>query len=479
MNSRQSSPTFSFPTGVTSPVSTESYGSLSLSLVVMFTAFLLGARRSSRRRTAARAVSRHQRSDDQRVVVTGMGVVSPFGNEVDDMYEKLCRAENSVRKIDRFDVSKFKTQFGAQIVDETFDAREYVDKKSLNRYDKYLTYAMVSGKKALEMANLKIGGEEYSKLDKSRCGVLVGSGMGGIHTTHVNSVRLEDSPKNVSPFFIPYAITNMASGLLGIDTKFTGPNYSISTACASGNFSIRQAAEHIKNGDADLMLCGGVEAPIAPSGLAGFVACKALSARNEEPERASRPWDKDRDGFVIGEGAGVLVLEKLSHAKARGATILAEYLGGSFSCDGHHMTEPRKDGAIVSKAMVDAMENAGVSREQIGMINCHATSTPAGDMCEIRAIKKAFDNQTNHLAINGTKSMIGHSLGAAAGLEAVVCIKSLQTNTVHPTRNLDNPEEELTIFAPTKKVDKELEAVMSNSFGFGGHNGVIIMGKYE
>jgi 3-oxoacyl-[acyl-carrier-protein] synthase II len=268
---------------------------------------------------------------------------------------------------------------------------------------------------------------------------------------------------------------------LAIDLGFTGPNYSISTACATGSHSIVAAAKHIENGEADLMICGGSEAPIVPVGLAGFVACKALSERNEEPKKASRPWDKGRDGFVMGEGCGILILEELEHALMRNAPILAEYLGGAVSCDAHHMTDPISEGTVVGKTMEMALAKGGLVPEDVDYINAHATSTLVGDMCEIRAIKNLFKDHTKHLKINATKSLNGHCLGAAGGLEAVVTVKAIQMQKLHPTINLENPEDEVVglNLVPSVAQDCRVNVAISNSFGFGGHNASLVFGAYS
>jgi len=310
------------------------------------------SRRVSTRITAAR------QSADRRVVITGLGVVSAFGNDVDEFYRRLCAGESAVKPITRFETSSFATTFAAQI--ENFDAEDMIEAKNLRRYDDCIKYTLVAGKKALKHAGLEMGSDAFDKLDKLKCGVLVGSGMGGL-TVFAESVAtlMEKGPRRMSPFFIPYAISNMGGALLGIETGFMGPNYSISTACATANYAFVSAATHIRRGEADVMIAGGSEAPIVPVGLGGFVACRALSARNDEPEKASRPWDKGRDGFVMGEGCGVLVMESLEHAQERGANIICEYLGGSTNCDAHHMTDPRPDGLGVSSCMEDAIKDAG------------------------------------------------------------------------------------------------------------------------
>jgi 3-oxoacyl-[acyl-carrier-protein] synthase II len=355
-----------------------------------------------------------------------------------------------------------------------------MDKKQARRVDPFILYTMVAGKKALESANLTA--EALDKLDKTRCGVIIGSGMGGM-TNFSDGVEtiLTKGYRRLTPFFIPYIITNMGGALLAIDIGFRGPNFSISTACATSNYSIHAAAEQILLGKADVMICGGAEAPITPVGLAGFVAIKALSTRNDEPAKASRPWDQGRDGFVMGEGAGVLVLETLEHALARGAPIYAEYLGGAVNCDAHHMTDPREDGEGVASCIHEALAASGIKKESINYINAHATATLVGDICEINAIAKVFGPHMKNIKINSTKSMIGHCLGAAGGLEAVATIQAIRTGKVHPTINLDNPEPALGDLDPVANVAQshKIEAALSNSFGFGGHNSTLVFAPYR
>ena len=410
----------------------------------------------------------------RRIVVTGMGVVSCLGSDVNEFYQNLLAGKSGISPITSFPCEDSTTRFGGEIRD--FDPGEYIDKKQARRIDKFIAYGMVAAKKALEQAGLNQ--ENLEKLDKTRAGIILGSGMGGmeVFSTGVETL-LEKGASRVTPFFVPYIISNMAGGLLAIDIGFMGPNYSISTACATANNSIIAAANHIWSGDADIMIAGGTEAALLPIGLAGFAACKALSKRNEEPEKASRPWDKNRDGFVLGEGAGVLILEELEHALKRGAPIFAEYLGGGVSCDAHHMTEPRQDGAGVAICIESAMKNAGITAEQINYINAHATSTPAGDMAEISALKKIFSNPSA-ITINATKSMIGHSLGAAGGMEAVAVVQAIHTGKVHPTINLDDSED-IGFHAPTKAEDLKVNCALSNSFGFGGHNATLIFSSYK
>lgn len=411
----------------------------------------------------------------KRIVVTGMGIVSSLGNDVELFYQQLLNGQSAVRPIDTFPVDDYATRFAAAVPD--FDPEDYIEKKLARRADPFLKFALVGGKKALQHAQLDPN--NLDSLDRTRCGVVIGSGMGGMQFFLDNVQQLiEKGHRRVSPFFIPYIITNMASGLLAMDTGFMGPNYSISTACATGNNSIIAAAQHIQNDEADLMICGGVEAAVNPIGLAGFCSCKALSTRNDAPTQASRPWDLQRDGFVMGEGAGILILESLEHAIKRGAPIYAEYLGGGLSCDAHHITEPRPDGEGVAICVRNALKNAGVAPEQVAYINAHATSTPAGDMAEVNALKKVFAKPQN-VVMNGTKSLLGHCLGAAGGIEAIVTIQAIRQKRVHGTLNLENPEPDLQFDCPATARDLAIDVAISNSFGFGGHNATVVLGKYN
>lgn len=410
----------------------------------------------------------------KRIVITGMGLVSCFGSDINTFYSQLLAGKSGITAITEFPCEDFSTRFAGVIRD--FDTGEYLEKKQARRVDRFISYSIVAGKKALEQAQLN--DSALAALNKEKCGVLIGSGMGGMNT-FVDGVQtlLEKGHRRVTPFFVPFILTNMGGALLSMDLGFLGPNYSISTACATANNSIIAAANHILLGDADLMICGGAEAAINKMGLAGFCACKALSQRNDAPETASRPWDKDRDGFVMGEGAGVLVLESLEHALARGAPIIAEYLGGGISCDSYHMTEPRPDGDGVALCVRNALSNAKISASDVNYINAHATSTPAGDMAEINALKKVF-MEPEKIMINSTKSMIGHSLGAAGGIEAIATIKAITDGLVHPTINLQNPEPNLGFHVPQQAEKLKITAAISNSFGFGGHNATLVLGPY-
>lgn len=410
----------------------------------------------------------------KRIVVTGMGLVSCFGTDLHAFYEALLAGKSGVTPIDAFPCADFPTRFAASI--KGFDVGDYMDKKQARRVDPFIRYTVYAGKRALEEGKV-----DLAALDKSRCGIVIGSGMGGMSVFYEGvETLLTKGFKRITPFFVPFIITNMGGALLAIDLGFQGPNYSISTACATANFCIQSAAEQIASGKADLMLCGGAEAPMNPIGVAGFVACRALSERNDAMEKASRPWDKGRDGFVMGEGAGVLLLESLDHALKRGAPILAEYLGGAVNCDAHHMTDPRPDGGGVAACIQAALADAAIAKERVNYINAHATSTQAGDLCELRAVRSVFGEHTRRIKINATKSMIGHCLGAAGGIEAIATIQAIRTGKLHPTINLDNPEEELSDFdAVTQMESHVVDAALSNSFGFGGHNSTLIFAPYR
>jgi 3-oxoacyl-[acyl-carrier-protein] synthase II len=413
----------------------------------------------------------------KRIVITGMGLVSCFGNDVDIFYKKLLSGESGISSITEFPTQEFSSRFAGVI--RNFDPEQYLDKKQARRVDRFIAYAVAAGKGALQHAGLDKE-EALSSLNKERCGVLIGSGMGGMGV-FVDGVHtlIEKGAKRVTPFFVPYILTNTGGAFLGIELGFMGPNYSISTACATSNNAIIAAAGHIRNGEADLMVCGGSEAAIIPMGMAGFCALKALSQRNDAPKKASRPWDKDRDGFVMGEGAGVLILESLEHALARGAPIYAEYLGGGISSDAHHITEPRQDGTGVALCIRKALQDGGVKPEDVNYVNAHATSTSAGDMAEIDALKWIFTKNRETIAINATKSMIGHCLGAAGGIEAIATIQQIRHGKVHPTINLENPEEGIEFHTPLQTEEWPIRVALSNSFGFGGHNATLALAPYR
>jgi len=402
-----------------------------------------------------------------------MGVVTPLGNEIQEFYNNLLAGKSGVAPITSFDASGWSTTFAGEVKD--LDVDGYISKKMERRLDRTIKFVLVSGKKALQDAGLSWSGQDIKELNKARCGILIGSAFGGMNAFATAVEALEtQSFKKMNPFCIPFAITNMSGAMLAMDIGFMGPNYAINTACATGNYCITAAAGHIQRGEADLMLAGSADAAVLPSGIGGFIACKALSKRNDDPASASRPWDKSRDGFVMGEGAGTLVLEEYEHAKARGAKIYGEYVGGYFTCDAHHMTEPQPEGKGVRLCIERALDQAGIPAADVNYVNAHATSTPAGDMAEYRAIRAALPNPG--LRMNSTKSMIGHLLGGAGSVEAVATIMALQTGYVHPTINLQTPEDgvDLDMVCANEKQQLDINVALSNSFGFGGHNSCLL-----
>ncbi|KAJ9558203.1 hypothetical protein OSB04_012817 [Centaurea solstitialis] len=425
---------------------------------------------------ASAGTPQREKDPKKRVVVTGMGLVSVFGNDVDTYYDRLLAGENGITLIDKFDASKLPVQFGGQI--RGFNSDGYIDAKTDRRLDDCQRYCIVAGKRALQDAAL--GGNERSKIDKERAGVLVGTAMGGL-TVFADGVEclIKRGHRKLSPFTVPYMLPNMGPAMLAMDLGFMGPNYAISAACASSNFCFCAAANHIREGKADLMIAGGVEAPFSPFGIASFSACGALSKRNDDYKTACRPWDKDRNGFVMGEGAGVLVMESLEHAMKRDAPILVEYLGGAVNCDAYHIMSPRSDGLCVSTCIRSSLLDAGVSVEEVNYINGHATSTVTGDLAEIKAIKKVFKKIAG-IKINATKSMIGHSLGAAGGLEAIATIKAIQTGWLHPSINQFNQEPGIEFdTVANQKQQHEINVAISNSFGIGGHNSVVAFSAFK
>lgn len=410
-----------------------------------------------------------------RVVITGLGVVSSLGMEVDKFWNNIVNGKSGISKIENFDTEEFPSKIGAEIKD--FDPNEYIDRKDAKRMAVFTQYAVVSAIKALEDAGLEVTDDIANDV-----GVLIGSGIGGIEVFEKQIGRLVNrGPKRISPFFIPMMISNMAAGQVAIYANAKGPNSNEVTACASGTHSIGEAMEIIKRGDAKVMIAGGSEASVTPSAVAGFSNMKALSTRNDEPERASRPFDKERDGFVIGEGSGILILEDYEFAKKRGANIIAEVSGYGMSADAHHMTQPAPNGEGAYRAMEMAVNKANCSYEDIGYINAHGTSTPFNDKLETQAIKDLFESHANELAISSTKSMTGHLLGAAGGIEAVISTLALRDNVLPPTINYENedPECDLDYVPNEAREDKDLKAVLSNSFGFGGQNACIVLNKVD
>ncbi|EPY04135.1 3-oxoacyl-ACP synthase [Paenibacillus sp. E194] len=408
-----------------------------------------------------------------RVVVTGMGVVTALGSDIETFWNNLLEGKSGVSHIEAFDVTDYPTQIAASVKD--FNPEDFMDKKETRRMDRFVQFAVAASKNALEDAKLDV----REQTNPDRVGVIVGSGIGGLGTWEdQHTILMEKGVKRVSPFFIPMMIANMASGQVSITVGARGPNTAAVSACATGTHSIGDAYKIIQRGDADVMICGGAEATIRPIGMAGFCAMRAMSTRNDEPERASRPFDVDRDGFVMGEGAGVLVLESLEHALARGARIYGEVAGYGMSGDAHHMTEPDPTGAAL--CMNRALADGELAPEQIDYINAHGTSTPVGDRSETKAIKSALGDHAYKTAVSSTKSMTGHLLGAAGGVEAVICSLVLQHGMIPPTINLENQDPECDLdYVPNVARKADVQVAMSNSFGFGGHNATIVLKKYE
>jgi 3-oxoacyl-[acyl-carrier-protein] synthase II len=402
-----------------------------------------------------------------------MGVVTSLGHDLDTFWNNLIAGKSGISRIESFDVSEYTTQIAAE--DKKFNPEDFMDRKDARKMDRFVQFAVAAGKAAMEHSGLDI--EKDS--DANRVGVSIGSGIGGLGTWEdQHNILLEKGPKRVSPFFIPMMIANMASGQLSIMLGAKGPNTTPVTACATGSHAIGDSYKLIQRGDADVMICGGAEATIRPTGMAGFCALRAMSTRNDEPGKASRPFDTGRDGFVMGEGAGVLVLESLEHAQKRGAHIIAEVIGYGLSGDAYHMTEPDPDGP--ARCMAMALRDAGLAPEDVDYINAHGTSTPVGDRSETIAIKKAMGEHAYKVAVSSTKSMTGHLLGAAGGVEAVICGLSLKHQKIAPTINLDNQDPECDLdYVPNQARDAKLDVVMSNSFGFGGHNATIILKKFD
>ncbi|MEV3377777.1 beta-ketoacyl-ACP synthase II [Paenibacillus larvae] len=409
----------------------------------------------------------------KRVVVTGLGVISSLGQNANTFWENILAGKSGVSPVDNFDVSAYPTRIAASVRD--FSPEDYMDKKESRRMDRFVQFAVAASKLALEDAKLNIA----TDTDPERVGVYIGSGIGGLATwEEQHRVLLEKGPKRVSPFFIPMMIVNMASGQVSMMTGAKGPNSTSVTACATGTHSIGDSFRLIQSGDADVMICGGAEATITPIGLAGFCSMKAMSTRNEKPQKASRPFDQDRDGFIMGEGAGILVLESLEHAQKRGATIYGEVIGYGLSGDAHHITEPDPDGA--ARCMKMAVRSAGIGFEEVDYINAHGTSTPVGDVSETTAIKKTFGDHAYKLAVSSTKSMTGHLLGAAGGVEAVICALTLRDGIIAPTINLDNQDPDCDLdYVPNEARKADVKVAMSNSFGFGGPNATIVLKKYQ
>lgn len=411
---------------------------------------------------------------NQRVVITGLGIVSPVGNSIDEFWSSLLEGKSGVDSLTRFDVTDFTSKIAGEVKD--FDPTAYVDKKEARRMDLSEQYAVGASEQAV-----KDSGLDLESVDLDRCGVVIGSGIGGLNTfeqQHRN--YLKAGPGRVSPFFIPMMIIDMCAGLVSIRYGFRGPNYATVSACASSSHAVLDAYHIIQRGEADVMITGGAEATIVPMAFAGFCQAKALSTRNDDPAAASRPFDKDRDGFVISEGSGILIMESLEHAEARGAKIYGEFTGAGMTGDAHHMTAPHPEGYGARNAISLALKNANISADRIDYINTHGTSTGLGDIAEIKAIKEVFGEHAYKIPINSTKSMTGHLLGAAGAVELIASLKSIETQIVHPTINLDNPDPECDLDYVTEgKREVTIKHVLSNSFGFGGHNVSLVVSKYN
>ncbi|MGD8341568.1 MAG: beta-ketoacyl-ACP synthase II [Gammaproteobacteria bacterium] len=410
----------------------------------------------------------------RRVVVTGLGLVSPNGNTVADTWARVADGQSGIGPIERFDVSAYSTRFGGEIRD--FDTDQYLEPKEARKCDPFIHYGIAAAEQAI--SDSAVNGEG---VDPHRVGVAIGSGIGGIRTIETNYERCnEGGPRKISPFFVPATIINMISGHVSIRHGFCGPNIAVVTACTTSTHCIGLAARMIQSGDADVMVAGGAEHAITTMGLGGFCAARALSTRNDDPVAASRPFDRDRDGFVLSDGSACITLEELDHAKARGARIYAEFAGFGMSADAHHITAPAESGEGAYRCMVNALTDAGLNASDIGYINAHGTSTPLGDVAETVAIKRAFGDHARSLAVSSTKSTTGHMIGAAGGAEAIFTILALVNGIVPPTINVDNQDPECDLdYTPNRARELKLDAGLSNSFGFGGTNGTVIFKRFS
>jgi 3-oxoacyl-[acyl-carrier-protein] synthase II len=411
----------------------------------------------------------------RRVVVTGLGMLSPLGNTVEDSWQGLIAGKSGIDEITRFDTEGFSVKIGGALKD--LDLEEYIDRKDARRMDAFMQYGIIAAMQAIQDAKI----EDLTPEQKIRTGVAMGSGIGGIET--IESVRdtfNKSGPRKVSPFFVPSAIINMISGNVAIKYGFKGPNIAVVTACTTGTHNIGYAARTIAYGDADVMICGGAEMATSPIAMAGFANAKALSTRNDDPTKASRPWDEERDGFVLSDGAGALVLEDYEHAKARGAKIYAELTGFGMSGDAHHITSPIEDGSGARASMENALNDAGIQADAVDYINAHGTSTPLGDIAECKAIRSLFGSHAERLLVSSSKSSIGHLLGAAGAVEAIFAVLAIRDNIAPPTLNLDNPSEGCDLdFVPHTARQATINTALSNSFGFGGTNGTLIFSAVD
>lgn len=413
--------------------------------------------------------------DKKRVVVTGQGMITPVGIGVKDSWEGLIAGKSGIRKITHFDASSFPTKIAGEV--EGFDPEDYIESKEIKKMDRFIHFAVAAAKMAIDDSGLKI-----TDSNAERIGVIVGSGIGGLGTIeHYHSVLLEKGPRRITPFFIPMLVINLAAGQISIRFGAKGPNSAVATACATGSHAIGDAFKIIQRGDADAMIAGGTESVITPLGIGGFNAMKALSTRNDEPEKASRPFDVDRDGFVMGEGAGMVILESLESAMDRGAKIYAEIVGYGMTADAYHITSPSPSGEGAARCMTMALSDGGINPSEVDYINAHGTSTKYGDELESNAIKTVFGEHAYKVAVSSTKSMTGHLLGAAGGVEAIVSVLSICNDIVPPTINLDNPDPECDLlnYIPYKSRKMTVNYALSNSFGFGGTNACLLFKKFE
>lgn len=412
--------------------------------------------------------------DRQRVVITGIGTVNNFGDGVETFWESILAGKSGIDTVQSFDITDYPSKVGSEALH--FNAGDYMDPKEARRNDRYTQFAVAASRMALKDAGI----EDTSKLEADRFGVLVGSGIGGMLTIQTQSRRLYDGgPRKVSPFMIPSLIANIASGVVAIEVGARGPNYGIVSACASGTHSIGEAYQMIRDGEADVMLAGGSEAAVTELGYAGFCSMKAMSTSyNDAPQTASRPFDKGRDGFVMGEGAGVLLMETLEHAQARGATIYCEIAGYSATCDAYHITSPDPEGKALGKAMSNVLAEAGIEASDVSYINAHGTSTPYNDKFETGAIKKAFGEAASGIAVSSTKGMTGHLLGAAGGIESAVCALSIRDGKIPPTINYSEPDPDCDLdYVPNEMREAEVNVAICNNLGFGGHNATLLFRK--
>jgi len=402
-------------------------------------------------------------------------MLSPVGNDVTSSWEAIRAGRSGIGLIDRFDASEYTTRIGGAVKD--LDIEPWLSSKEARKLDAFIHYGLIAAQQAVDDSGL----EQYSKLDKERVGIAIGSGIGGLEYIEKNVLQMDKAgPRKVSPFFVPASVINMISGNAAIRFGYKGPNIAIVTACTTGTHNIGYAARTIAYGDADVMLAGGSEMATTRSGVAAFSSARALSTRNDEPEKASRPWDRDRDGFVLSDGAGVVVLEELEHARARGATIYGEVIGFGMSDDAHHITAPPADGEGAARSMRNAIRDAGISPDLVGYINAHGTSTQVGDVAEVAAVKSVFGSHAERLAMSSTKSMTGHLLGAAGAVEAIFSVLAVRDGVLPPTINLDHPDEGCDLdFVAHKSRDADVKVALSNSFGFGGTNGTLIVSRYE